>query len=244
MTTLNFVAHRGYAGAYPENTLPAITAAFDAGAEYIEVDVQLTRDGVPVLFHDRELQRLAEVKGCIHERDLSDLQKLSIHDRQRFPDSFESNRITLLTTFVDFLESHEMYAFVELKRVAIEYWGERKFIDSVVPLFQQLKQRVSFISFDRDILKTISSESDFSTGFVVDSWDEYTEEDLADFTWLFCDVEGLPQAEIKDEFKQKMVLYEVSTIAQAEALCHKGFRYLETFRIREMLEHFNSIEAI
>jgi len=243
MLALKFVAHRGYAGVYPENTLPAITAAYNAGAEYIEVDVQLTRDGVPVLFHDRELQRLADVKGCIHEKDLSELQKLSIRDRHQFPDSFESNQITLLTTFVDFLESHEMYAFIELKRVAIEYWGQRKIIDCVVPLFERLKQRVSFISFDRDILKTIMSESDFSTGFVVDNWNEYTKEDLAEFNWLFCDVEGLPQAAINNEVKPKVVLYEVSTIAQAEDLYQKGFCYLETFRIREMREYFNSIEA-
>lgn len=51
------VGHRG-AGAggpdnpYPENTLPSIEAAFDAGADLVEVDVQLDRDGVPVLWHD------------------------------------------------------------------------------------------------------------------------------------------------------------------------------------------------
>ena len=49
------VAHRGYALHYPENTLIGIEAAIRAGARYVEVDVQLSADKVPVLFHDRTL---------------------------------------------------------------------------------------------------------------------------------------------------------------------------------------------
>lgn len=45
------VAHRGYAWKHPENTLEAFQAAVDAGAKWVEVDVQL-RDGIPVLAHD------------------------------------------------------------------------------------------------------------------------------------------------------------------------------------------------
>ena len=51
------VAHRGYSLRYPENTLLAIEQAFIAGACYVECDVQLTQDGVPVLLHDNNLQR-------------------------------------------------------------------------------------------------------------------------------------------------------------------------------------------
>ena len=46
------VAHRGYSSQYPENTLLAIEQAFIAGACFVECDVQLTQDGVPVLLHD------------------------------------------------------------------------------------------------------------------------------------------------------------------------------------------------
>ena len=44
----SLVAHRGWASCYPENTLPAVAAALAAGAAYIEIDIQLTRDLVPV----------------------------------------------------------------------------------------------------------------------------------------------------------------------------------------------------
>ncbi|OKJ03261.1 glycerophosphodiester phosphodiesterase [Kitasatospora sp. CB01950] len=52
------VAHRGEPYQHRENTLPAVGAALAAGADAVEVDVQLTRDGVPVLLHDRTLERL------------------------------------------------------------------------------------------------------------------------------------------------------------------------------------------
>lgn len=52
------VAHRGDPYRFRENTLPSVAAAIQAGADAVEVDVQLTRDGVPVLLHDPTLKRL------------------------------------------------------------------------------------------------------------------------------------------------------------------------------------------
>ena len=57
MNADHLVAHRGYPSCLPENTLPSIVAALQVGARYLEVDVQVSRDGEVVLFHDRELQR-------------------------------------------------------------------------------------------------------------------------------------------------------------------------------------------
>jgi len=59
----HLVAHRGYPARLPENTLPSIEAAVQAGARYIEVDVQLSRDGEVILFHDRDLHRLCGQAG-------------------------------------------------------------------------------------------------------------------------------------------------------------------------------------
>lgn len=50
------LAHRGYHAHVPENTLAAFAAAVDLGVHGIETDVRLTRDGVPVLFHDRTVR--------------------------------------------------------------------------------------------------------------------------------------------------------------------------------------------
>lgn len=58
MTAALAVAHRGDPYRHRENTLPSIVSAIAAGADLVEVDVQLSRDGVPVLLHDPTLERL------------------------------------------------------------------------------------------------------------------------------------------------------------------------------------------
>src|SRR6056297_841327 len=62
-------AHRGASAVAPENTLAAFTAALQAGADGIELDVHLTRDGVPVVMHDETVDRTTNGSGRI--RDLS-----------------------------------------------------------------------------------------------------------------------------------------------------------------------------
>jgi glycerophosphoryl diester phosphodiesterase len=65
------IAHRGFSGEYPENTISAFRAADKIGAAYLELDVHLTRDGEVVVIHDDDLLRVAGVAGVIAEMDLS-----------------------------------------------------------------------------------------------------------------------------------------------------------------------------
>lgn len=62
------VAHRGASAAAPENTLAAVTAAVARGADAVEVDVQSSRDGVPVIVHDFDLARTTDVRKLRPDR--------------------------------------------------------------------------------------------------------------------------------------------------------------------------------
>ncbi|GAA3024618.1 glycerophosphodiester phosphodiesterase [Kitasatospora albolonga] len=70
------VAHRGDPYRFRENTLPSVESAFAAGADAVEVDVQLTRDGVPVLLHDLTLRRLWEDQRPIGSVTLAQLEEI------------------------------------------------------------------------------------------------------------------------------------------------------------------------
>ncbi len=70
------VAHRGGSLLAPENTLAAFDRAAGLGADTIETDVRLTRDGAVVVFHDDDTARLLGVPGTIEERTLSELRRL------------------------------------------------------------------------------------------------------------------------------------------------------------------------
>jgi glycerophosphoryl diester phosphodiesterase len=70
------VAHRGGSLLAPENTLAAFDRARALGADAIETDAGLTRDGVVVLFHDDDTERLLGAAGTVEERSLADLRRL------------------------------------------------------------------------------------------------------------------------------------------------------------------------
>lgn len=70
------LGHRGAAGVAPENTLLAFARGLELGATMIESDVHATRDGVPVLIHDAEVDRITDGKGRVETYDADALAKL------------------------------------------------------------------------------------------------------------------------------------------------------------------------
>lgn len=69
-------AHRGASRQCPENTISAYQRAVHLGAGGIEIDIQLSKDGIPVVIHDRTLKRTTSGKGIVTQTTLSDLKKL------------------------------------------------------------------------------------------------------------------------------------------------------------------------
>ena len=69
-------AHRGFSGKYPENTMLAFRKAIEAGADGIELDVQLTQDGHVVIIHDETVDRTTNGTGDVAAYLLEELQKL------------------------------------------------------------------------------------------------------------------------------------------------------------------------
>jgi glycerophosphoryl diester phosphodiesterase len=75
------IGHRGCAGKAPENTLPAFELGLAAGAAILETDVHLTRDGVPVLLHDPDVDRVTDGSGSVGDLTLAELHRLDAGHR-------------------------------------------------------------------------------------------------------------------------------------------------------------------
>jgi glycerophosphoryl diester phosphodiesterase len=71
------IAHRGYSSRYPENTLPAFEGAVAAGADMIELDVRLSRDGELVVIHDATIDRTSNGRGRMADLTLAELRRFS-----------------------------------------------------------------------------------------------------------------------------------------------------------------------
>lgn len=72
------LAHRGARSQAPENTLEAFQKAFELGADGIECDVFLSKDGIPVVIHDETLDRTTKNTGFVWDHDSQALQKLGV----------------------------------------------------------------------------------------------------------------------------------------------------------------------
>ena len=75
------IAHRGASRDCPENTLAAFDEALRQGCDGIEMDLQLSRDGVPVIYHDRTLTRAGGGRHRVVSRDLAELRTLDVGAR-------------------------------------------------------------------------------------------------------------------------------------------------------------------
>jgi glycerophosphoryl diester phosphodiesterase len=72
------IAHRGASADERENTLPAFERAIDDGADFVELDVQASKDGALVVFHDLDLDRLTPLRGPLRQRTLAELREHGI----------------------------------------------------------------------------------------------------------------------------------------------------------------------
>ena len=71
------IAHRGFSGRYPENTLASVRAALALGVDFVEIDVQETCDGELIVFHDYRLNRICHVRGRVRDKTLAEIKRLN-----------------------------------------------------------------------------------------------------------------------------------------------------------------------
>lgn len=94
------IAHRGASAEQPENTLAAFRHALALDVDGIELDVQVTRDGVPVVFHDAALRRLTGSAGRLAGKTWVELRSLRVRGRESIPRLADVLRLTRGLTVV------------------------------------------------------------------------------------------------------------------------------------------------
>ena len=135
--------HRGDRSAAPENTLPALQGALDSTLDFVETDVQLTADGVPVLIHDETVDRTTDGTGAVADLTFSQLRELDAGSW--YSPEFAGVVVPSLDEFLTVFATSEKQALVELKG----FWTEdevRMVVGKVAA--SGSTHRVTFASFD------------------------------------------------------------------------------------------------
>ena len=195
MNTLYFVAHRGLMQECPENSMLAFVRALEAGGVFLECDVHLSRDQIPVVIHDAELIRTSGLTGSVFDFDAKQLQEISVGYPDKFSERFADQKIPLLSELVQLLNQWPAAKlFVELKRRSLNHYGRELMLQKVLEQLVTVRDRVIIISFDYHVLEMAKRQGVESIGWVIERWDSQTrtlaERLKPDF--LFGDYHNLP----------------------------------------------------
>nr|WP_197735939.1 glycerophosphodiester phosphodiesterase [Stella humosa] len=107
------VGHRGAAASAPENTLAGLRRAHQLGVGWVEFDVKLSGDGVPIVMHDAVLERTTDGKGAVADTAYAAIRALDAG--AWFGPEFAGERVPSFDEAIDLLLSHGMSANVEIK---------------------------------------------------------------------------------------------------------------------------------
>ena len=163
MSMTEIFAHRGASGYAPENTLEAFRLAMEQGADGIELDVHLTKDGEVVVIHDETLNRTSNGQGKVRDYTLEELKKFSFHNHM---EKYKGVQIPTLKEVLDLVENFSMKVNIELKTGIYWYEGiEAKTMEIVKN--KKMEDRVIYSSFNHySIQKVLEQDIHAETAYL------------------------------------------------------------------------------
>ncbi len=229
------VAHRGLQAHYPENSIAGIAAALEAGARAVEVDVQISSDGVAMLYHDLDMERISGLAGTVTELDATTLSEIPAHEPGRLGDRFAGLTISPLSELVPLLEDWpNIICFVEMKPQSVKAFGAAACWAALEAALQPDMNHCIFISFDEDFLAEVKKQSAYRVGFIVEEWCQVAKPPIA-VDVIFCDKHLLPtEGELRDP-QTPLVVYEVVEPDEARDLLRRGATMVETHNLPGLL---------
>ena len=236
------VAHRGCPASRVENTLAGVKLALASGAHWLEIDLQLTADGIPVLHHDRDLVRLAGEKATVADLTLDELSRLRLTQTVDSPQPSQGREDSQppcgLAVCVDMVAGAGAHLFAEVKSVAVERFGVEAALDRVLPVLAPLADRVTLIASRADLLEAARVRCGMPIGWILPVWTNAVLEEtrqLAPET-AFINVRKIPESVGRlPEFGGRWIVYVVDDATAVQAWLARGAALVETDRIDVLL---------
>ena len=158
------IAHRGFSGKYPENTMRAFIEAVEVGCDGIETDLHITKDGEIVICHDETIDRTTNGTGYIAEYNYNDLCKFDAGIK--YSKKFSGEKIPSLNEFFEYVKDKNLYINLELKNNIIKYEGlEEKVIQKIYEY--SLQNNIILSSFNHySMIKVKEIDNRIKTGLL------------------------------------------------------------------------------
>ena len=226
--TPKIIAHRGVTRNDQENTLPAYHQAFSEGADGLEIDVRLSKDKKPIIFHDEDTSRLFKKSLEIKNTTFFELEALGNNE----------NRIPLLDEVLDFLPQNKE-CFIEIKSDA-----------NTVPFLDKLrieKKNITFLSFDKNVVLALKKR--FPNKLVFQSFhmlqiERYGIKKILEFykngnsDGLSIDIRGLSNKTIDKILEKKidLIIWTLNSMERLKELSKKNIRAIITDEVKDFAD--------
>ncbi|WP_407681737.1 glycerophosphodiester phosphodiesterase [Pseudalkalibacillus salsuginis] len=175
------VAHRGAAGYAPENTMAAFRKAFEMKADYVELDVQMSKDGELVVIHDTTVDRTTDGTGKVADLTYAELRSLDAGSW--FASEFEGEPIPKFEDVLDGMRG-KTKLLIELKAPSLYPGIEKKVVEALRERGMDKPKNNSVIvqSFDFNSMKTFHNLlPDVPVGVLTSNYLDLTDESLNEF---------------------------------------------------------------
>jgi len=146
------IAHRGASHHAPENTLPAFEKVLEIGADGLELDVHLSKDGHLVVIHDENVKRTSNGRGYVKDLTLDELKGLDFGSW--FSKDFRGTRIPTLEEVMDLLKGWKGLLNIEIKSGPVEYPGIEEKLIALMKKYK-FEDQVIFSSFNHYSLRKV-----------------------------------------------------------------------------------------
>ncbi|MDD3625963.1 MAG: glycerophosphodiester phosphodiesterase family protein [bacterium] len=152
--TMKIIGHRGARGLAPENTLISFKKGLESNADYIEFDIQLTKDNKVAVIHDYSLQRTTGINGLVSEFTLAEIKKADAG--AWFSEEFRGQQLPSLEEALDFIIPKAI-PVIEIK---MSYFYNPDFKKYLTPILEEYskKSHLIVISFFHPILKELKND--------------------------------------------------------------------------------------
>ena len=226
--TPKIIAHRGVTRNDQENTLPAYHQAFSEGADGLEIDVRLSKDEKPIIFHDEDTSRLFKKSLEIKNTTFFELEALGKNE----------NRIPLLDEVLDFLPQNKE-CYIEIKSDA-----------NTVPFLDKLKiekKNITFLSFDKNVVLALKKR--FPNKLVFQSFhmlqiERYGIKKILEFykngnsDGLSIDIRGLSNKTIDKILEKKidLIIWTLNSMERLKELSKKNIRAIITDEVKDFAD--------
>lgn len=245
--TLNIAGHRGLPQHYPENTLVGIEAALEAGAQGVEIDIQFTKEGEPVLLHDLTLKRVTGLSGSVSAFELSLLNKMSAHEPARFGNQFLPTPIEPLQNLLPLIRQYaNATLFVEVKDESFGHISREQAVAKLATVLAPIADQCVIISYDITVLRLIREALDWPVGWVLRQYNDAALLLAKEFQpeFLICNATKLPPTPTPLWLGLwQWFIYDITEAHMAKQLSARGVTWVESWDVAALGQALNQEQA-